>query len=103
MLRIYLSLVSSFEKSIASTMAINAIPKLMANSFQADLIRSTVKFLINVPKISAGINTLFSSFDKTAAALSGKMRNFANMYPIIINPNRNAVWLSVEKKMLIIF
>jgi tRNA A37 N6-isopentenylltransferase MiaA len=55
------------ENKYAKGIAVRATKKLTASSFQAVLILCGVKFSINVPITSAGIKTLFSSFDKTAA------------------------------------
>ena len=87
----YLSLVTALETKIAKGIAINAIIKLIAQSFHVALIRSTVKFSINVPITSAGIKIVFSSFDKTIAEFSGNTLSLTRMYPITINPKRKDI------------
>lgn len=88
---IYLSLVTAFETKIANGTAMSAMTELMTRICHAELILSMVKFSMNVPMTSAGMKTVFSSLDKTAAEPSGSILRPAKIKPIIIKPKRKAV------------
>ena len=44
---------------------------------------------------------MFSNLDKTAVEFEGKKPNFKRTNPMIIKPNKNAVWFNVETKISI--
>ena len=76
---VYLSFAKHFEIRIAAGIITARIIPLTRRSFQADEIRSTVKFSIKVERISPGTNTMFSSFASTSEEASGIILHFARM------------------------
>ena len=70
--------------------------KLNKNRLPVEERRSMVKFCMKVPKTSAGMNNVFSSFARIPAVLAGNIFHFAKANPKMINKNKYTVWFSVD-------